>query len=313
LKQKVIHEIATQGGLENMQFSPDNLWFAMTRVNDAATLFQLKGNKEFPLNLGLGGIESMKIAFSPDGRQLACAALLPQPQGETSRILIYEVASRKVRLELVGHPNAAIESLAYAPDSGLLATGSTDTTVLLWNTGLRAFAKGDGADAKDADLDDWYKKMADANPKVALQNMIQLAQHSKQTIKLLEAKIAPAKKPDAGEKPVPEWINDLGSGQFAVRSKANTMLQKIGAAVEPDLRAALPRAKDVETKRRIEELLEHFASYQWTPEELMQARAVEVIDAIETPEARALLTRWSGGDTGAVLTQQAQKSLDRSK
>jgi hypothetical protein len=132
-----------------------------------------------------------------------------------------------------------------------------------------------------------------------------------QTVKLLDAKIAPAVKLDTGGKTVAEWVNDLGNGQFAIRNKANAMLKKIGASVELDLRAALLKATDVETKRRMEELLEHFAAYEWTPEELLHARAVEVLEAIATPDARALLTRWADGGTGAVLTIEARRALAR--
>jgi hypothetical protein len=69
----------------------------------------------------------------------------------------------------------------------------------------------------------------------------------------------------------------------------------------------------VETKRRIEELLEHLAAYEWSAEEVLHARAVEVLDAIGTPAARALLTRWASGDPAAVLTTEARRALAEPK
>ncbi len=148
-----------------------------------------------------------------------------------------------------------------------------------------------------------------SEPKSAFQNMIKLARMPKETVKLLEEKIAPAKKPDTGAKTLQQWIHDLGSGQFAVRTRANQMLQKIGPAAEPELRSALTSANDIETRRRIEELLDRIAQHEWTTEEIMHARAVELAEAIGTPEARAALTRWTTGDPAAILTIEARKAL----
>jgi hypothetical protein len=139
--------------------------------------------------------------------------------------------------------------------------------------------------------------------------MIHLVQTPAQTVKLLESKIHAAKQPDPGEKTIAQWILDLGNGKYAVRTKASDVLKKLGPAVTPDLQAALIKAPDIETKRRIEELLERFASHDWTADEILHSRAVELADAIATPDARALLTRWSTGDAGAILTRESRKAL----
>jgi WD40 repeat protein len=316
-KQKIVREWPAPTRAGTMKFSPDNQWLAndggqqhlrLTRVRSA------RGDTLLPTGNTDPSLRS-QIAFSPDGRQLAVANVTGVDDKAMGRVVIYELASKKIRLALVGHSEVGdtggfIGCLAYARDSGLLATGSNDTTVLVWRAGLRAFAeKGADKDATDGDLADWFQQMAGTDAKTAYQNMIKLAQTPKQTVKLFEEKSPPAKKPDTGEKTVPQWIQDLGSGQFAIRGKASAMLQKIGPSVEPELRAALPKANDVETKRRIEELLEHLAAYEWTAEEVLHARAVEVLDAIGTPEAGALLTRWASGDPAAVLTVEARRAL----
>jgi hypothetical protein len=141
--------------------------------------------------------------------------------------------------------------------------------------------------------------------------MIKLMQTPEQAVKMLGDKIAPAEKLTSGDKTVPQWINDLASSQFQVRNRANTVLMKIGASVEGELKAALGTAKDVETKRRIEALLEHFAAHEWTPEEECHARAVEIVESIGTAAARVVLERWSKGDPGAILTSEASVALKR--
>jgi hypothetical protein len=57
--------------------------------------------------------------------------------------------------------------------------------------------------------------------------------------------------------------------------------------------------------------VEQFAAHEWTADEVRHARAVEVAEAIASPEARAALTRWASGDAGAILTQQARQALTR--
>ena len=64
-----------------------------------------------------------------------------------------------------------------------------------------------------------------------------------------------AKKPDSGAKTIPQWIQDLSSNQFPIRTRANDVLKKIGPRAEPALVAALKGNTDVETRRRIEDLL----------------------------------------------------------
>jgi WD40 repeat protein len=311
-KKKILREWPTQNGVDTMQFSPDQQWLAVARPQERLQLTRIGAARaDYDLGVGKNPIDCTQAVFSPDSRQLACATLLSTETGRnSSKIYIYEIASKKLRLELVGHPAGIIDRLAYSHDSGLLASGATDTTALVWKAGLRGFAdKPLAEDAPAADLDAWFTQMAGTDAKRAFQGMIQLARARKQTVKLLEEKIAPAKKPDTGEKTVKQWIQDLGSGQFAVRTKANLMLQKIGPAAEPELRQANANANDIETRRRIEELLDRLALHEWTAAEVMHARAVEVLETIGTPEARATLTRWTTGDPAAILTLEARKAL----
>ncbi len=312
-KKKILREWPTpQNGVEAMQFAPDEQWLAVARPQQRVQLTRIGAARtDYELGAGDNGIDVTQILFSPDSRQLACALMLGADDGRaSSKLCVFEIASKKIRLELVGHPAGIIDRLAYSHDSALLASGATDTTALVWKAGLRVFADQPRTeDAPAADLDAWFTHLAGSDAKSAFQGMIKLTRSPKQTVKLLDEKIAPAKKPDTGAKTVKQWIHDLGSAQFAVRTKANAMLQKIGPAVEPELRQALPNVNDIETRRRVEELLDRIALREWTAEEIMHARAVEVLETIGTQEARATLTRWTTGDPAAILTIEARKAL----
>jgi WD40 repeat protein len=71
-----------------------------------------------------------RMAFAPDGRTLVVAGL--RPMNPTPVICIWELASGKIRQELSGHAGE-VTALAFSPDSTRLATGSHDTTLLLWD------------------------------------------------------------------------------------------------------------------------------------------------------------------------------------
>ena len=303
---KMVHEWLGADRLEGMRFSPDDRWLAVAFQNQIKLVRMASPRGEYVIPLDDPDFDVTQVTFSPDGRQLAVAAIVPTRNGgDAGRIWIFELASKKLRLQLMGHADGIIDHLAYSADSALLASGATDTNVLVWNAGLSAFTAE--PELKE-DLTASVKELANLDARIAFQHMIKLARSPKQAVKLLSEKITPTEKPGTGGRTIAQWVRDLSSNQFIVRSRAADMLRKLGPLAEAELSAMLQKTSDVETRRRIEELLERIASPVWTPTEVEHARAVEVLAALKTPEARTLLARWADGDPGAVLTQEAIKT-----
>jgi WD40 repeat protein len=321
-QKKLLQEWSADGPARTMTFSLDSNWLAIGGPQAWLQLSRVgNGNRHVPLKVIEADLDVTDIVFSPDARQLACVlgaplqaaaactcAALEPAETDAGKIFIYEVASKKVRLVLPGHAGSVIHRLAYSHDGALLASGSADTTALVWRAGLRAFAELRNEPEASATA---FAKMAGADAKAAFQAMIQLAQMPKEAVAILEQKIAPAEKPDTGGRTPAQWIDDLASANFAVRNKASAMLQRLGPDAENAVRAAAAKPRGLEVKRRLEELLERIATRELTAPEILQVRAVEVLEAIATPEARALLQRWSAGDDGAVLTEEAKRTLAR--
>jgi hypothetical protein len=273
------------------------------------------------------------LVLSPDGRTLSADGQL------------WELATGKIRAALHGYVNAA----AFTPDGTYLASGSDDGTVSLWRlpggkhahtfAGHRGWVLGlaftsDGkklvsgsldttglvwkmpplpppppARLTPAELKKLWDDLASADAKAAYQAIAALAAAPGQAAAFLGEKLRPAAAPDP--KRVAQLIADLDSKNFAARQKATSALEKLAELAVPPLRAALAKPLSLEAAQRIEKLLDLIASQPPPPEKLRDLRAVEALEYIATPSARAVLHTLGQGAAGAHLSQDAQAALLR--
>ena len=108
---------------------------------------------------------------------------------------------------------------------------------------------------------------------------------------------------------IEEWIADLDSPYFTGRDRATRELQRHVEDAEPALRRVLATNPAPELRRRAERLLDSGGppSSDWWP----ALRSIEVLGHINTPEALQLLRRLAQGAARALLTREAQASLER--
>jgi WD40 repeat protein len=288
------------GQAPSLAFSADGRNLA-TATGQGVILWETTSGKELRRLEGAGGAGC--LVFSPDGRTLAGGS--NGPAGFP--VHMWEVASGGLRATFTDGHRAMISSLAFSADGRLLASGSADTTALVWDAGGRFLVQA-GVEHQPADL---WNDLGSANAVTAFQAVSELVGRPKVALTLLKERLQPIEGKTLGQEEIRKLIADLDSPRFAVREKANRALEKLGKAAGPELTRALKQAPTPELQRRIDKLLSKLDQLVLPPEELRGQRGVEVLERVGSPEARAFLEALSRGAQGHTLTDQAQAALTR--
>jgi len=122
-EQRFHTEVAISANARNILTSADG---ANQSNTHPLALWDLSSGKQL-WRTTLPGFPAGSIVFSPDGRMFASSVDEPKRQ-----ILVYELASGKVRHTISDIPGT-VRSLAFFPDDRRLASGLTDTTILIWD------------------------------------------------------------------------------------------------------------------------------------------------------------------------------------
>jgi hypothetical protein len=206
-----------------------------------------------------------------------------------------------------------VTALAFAPDGHILASGSADTTALLWDvTGRTEPAAHPRGKQSPQQLARLWSDLGSRDARTAHQAMIRLATAPAEAVALLRQRVQPdARKPLAAPE-VGRLIAELDSDSFMVREQARRALQGAGRPVRPALLQALGANPGPEKKRRLEQLLEGMgASAAPAPELVRPLRALELLERLGTREARQLLQSLAAGQPDTRLTADARAALGR--
>jgi WD40 repeat protein len=238
------------------------------------------------------------LAFSTDGRLLATDTF-------RGAIQFWDVGTGQEVHTLRGD-GGPVSALAFSPDGKVLAAGNADSTVVLWEVaGVWPLSAAALRPLTEADFGKLWEQLADRKAARAYPAAAALAAAGEPAAAWLRGRLKPAAPIDV--KRLAQLIEDLGHKRFDAREKAMRELEGLGDAAVAALRQALE--KPLEVKRRADQLLEKLN--QRVPEELRALRAVDVLEQIGTPEARAMLRTLAGGAAEARLTQEVRASLQR--
>jgi WD40 repeat protein len=303
--------------VQALALSRDGQWCAsgdsggVVRIWDLATWKELS---EFTL-LEEGEAGIVTLAFSRDGRTLACGLAIPSDPLTNYSVYLCEVATGQVRRELRGH-EGGIRSTAFAPDGKTLVTGSADGTALVWDVlGLAPQPSRDPVGVDPAGLKyHWQALASDQGFKAdqafkAYNSVCTLARAPDQTVPFLRRQLKSI--PRVARPQIEQWLVDLGSNRYMVRRKAMDELDRFGEQTEPAVRRLRKGSPSLEVRKRLDSLIEEIDHQASSPKRFRQVRAVEMLEYIGTKEARQVLEALAKGAPEARLTREAQAALAR--
>lgn len=236
------------------------------------------------------------IAFSPDGRFMAIA---------DHDIRLVEVASGQP-VQSFESQAGSVNSLRFTPDGRRLFSAHDDGTALVWNLALRP--------AAGAEPGKLWNDLASTDATVAHRAAATLSADATAAVALLGEKVKPIPKP-AGARTTAILIADLDDPVFAVREAASReLLRRVGVDFT-EMTAALAKSPSAEARNRLTDILRSAPS-PWprlAAEDLRWVRAVGVLEAIGTVEAKKLLKALADGDPYSPLTREAHSACRRLK
>jgi WD40 repeat protein len=252
-----------------------------------------------------------RIVFSPDGRTLAVGEHTINLTVEDSKVSLWEVATGRERARFLGH-KGGISSLAYSPDGTRLASGSDDSTILIWDvTGRARAARQAEKPLSPKELDGLWTDLTGEDAAKAHGAIWGLVAAPREAVPLLKQRLQPASPPsDTLREQVARLLQDLYSDELAARQKAEAELVKLGTPILPLLRKAPQEGLPLEARRRLENLIKRLEKVG-EGEQVRHTRVLEVLEHLGTSEAKRLLESYAAGEPGAGLTEEAKESLQR--
>ena len=149
--------------IESVAFSPDGRLLATASLDGTAKLWEVATGREVASIKGVtetagGGKDTEQlqcVGFSPDGRLLAVGGrnattrLVDVESGKIVRIIegVPYLARANTHRERARH-TAMVKSVAFSPDSRLLATGSADNRVMFWDVATGRHVRTLGSKAR---------------------------------------------------------------------------------------------------------------------------------------------------------------------
>jgi hypothetical protein len=242
--------------------------------------------------------DATALVISPTGYQVAVAEV-------DHSVTVYELASGAVRRRLRGHANQVFQ-LAFTPDGSRLVSVSWDGTGLVWDVGP---PKPSAAPPlTDADRRKRWDRLASGAAADAHRAMGELAADPTGTAALLTEVLKPA--PPPADADLDRAVTGLGAPAFAERDAAAKALEGYGGAAVARVKARLPGVGSADVRQRLTEFLaRHDRRDRLTGVRLRERRAVELLEAVGTPEAAAVLRELAGGD--GPLARDAAAAVKR--
>jgi WD40 repeat protein len=241
------------------------------------------------------------LALSPDGSLIALG-------GYSGAIFLWDPLTRQRLSKFRGH-DRLIRAIAFAPDGKQFATTADDGLVKTWDV-PRCFPAQAGPDGEPLaeKLDRLWELLGSDETALAFGAVWGLAAHPDDAIALCARRVKAVPRPDPAR--IRALISQLDSDDFRTRESAGDQLLDCGPRIREAL-AAQREHPSAEVRMRVRQLLERLDSGRPSAGCLRSCRAVQVLEAVHTRQARAVLSGLAAGDPDALPTKAALGALRR--
>jgi RNA polymerase sigma factor (sigma-70 family) len=238
------------------------------------------------------GLPVRSLAFSPDGKLFASG-------GSDGKVILWESATMQQVLTRTGH-TGWVTHLTFGPGGKTLLSSGHDSTALYWDLRPKV----------DVVSKSIWEDLASTDSVKAYSVLWQCVDNPKEAIPLFRSKQSSLTSTKSEQ--IVQWIAKLDAKSFAERELASKSLTEMGQITEPSIRQTLSKNPSSETKDRLEKILDQLRK-TLTPTELRDQRMVQILEMIDSPEAKNLLQEWAKHDSNSWLTINAQTALNRLK
>ena len=242
------------------------------------------------------------LALSADGKRVAVGT-------HNGRVTVWDVTTGDTLAPFAGH-DGLVTGLAFAADGKRLVTTAQDGTALVWEVPDKPLPVGPIESAVTG-FDEAFRLLGSADAAQAQRGLEYLYRHPAEAVKQTGERMpAPAAVPAAS---LAQHVADLGSDDFPTREAAVKALEKAGGEASARLKEAVEKSASAEVRKLAAELLGKIDAPAARPDDLKVLRAVEAMENLGTPEARAQLEKWAAGPAGHRVTLEAATALARLK
>lgn len=182
-------------------------------------------------------------------------------------------------------------------------------SILLWDISLQPGAKP-ALPWANGEMQKVWDGLGTEQAGTAKNVMVRFAASPKESVEFLTRQLKPAAEIgiDVNAK-LQQIVQDLDSSSFATREKANKELNELGNSAFEEIRKLAKESRSPEVIRRLNGFLTRFEVPENEPNNIREARAIEILETINTPESRRLLVSLSQGAKSATRTKRALAAL----